>query len=75
MITDEEKLALLDRYEAVFWESLERGVPTGHVESYDLMNLERCQRIRANLHDSWPVLGFDTSVPDNIEFQADDYTR
>ena len=48
-MTDEEKLEVLERYETVYWEALQSGMPTGHVESYNLKNLERCQRIRKNL--------------------------
>ena len=48
-MTDDEKLKRLDEYEEAAWDGLERSTPVPYVESFDLKNIERCQRIRANL--------------------------
>ena len=48
-MTNDEKLALLDKWEEVYWESLQRWEPVRHVKSFDLESIERCQRIRAEL--------------------------
>ena len=53
-MTDDQKLALLDEYETVYWESLQSGEPIGHIESYNLKSIERCQRIRASLEIGVP---------------------
>ena len=57
-MTDDEKLKLLDVLEEAAWEYLKEYPPVVLVESYALLNIERCQRIRANLETKPQYDGF-----------------
>ena len=56
-MTDDEKLALLEMFEEIAWEGLQRiadaseGNPVSSITYYDLETIERCQRVRANLRE------------------------